>query len=97
MSVRKARKNIATASHLYSHLVGYKKWADRGLYDVIARSVDRLGPEDAVILVRLLDHAGIVLQKNGINPNDDRMTDFLIATSNGDGASIAMLDQGPAA
>lgn len=43
-------------SRAYSNLVRYKQWADRGLYDVVARHYDRLSTEDATILLRILDH-----------------------------------------
>ena len=67
--------------HPHAQLVSCKRWADRGLYDVIGQNLDRLGSEDAAILLRILDHIHVVdrilLQKNGVAPNDDRMTDFL--------------------
>jgi uncharacterized damage-inducible protein DinB len=44
----------------YSHLVRYKQWADRGLYDVVAPNFDRLDAHDATILVRTLDHIHVV-------------------------------------
>ncbi len=60
MSVGKPRKSIALTSHLYSRLVRYKQWADRGLHEVIVGSLDRLDAQDAVILVRILDHIHVV-------------------------------------
>jgi hypothetical protein len=114
--------------HSYSQLVSYKRWADRGLYDVVGQKLEWLDAQEAAVLLRILDHihvvdrifqhhlqglphtfqaprseqipefpalaesvreiddwyasyvggnAGILLQKNGISPNDDRMTDFL--------------------
>lgn len=56
MSVVKYRTSLAAISHPYSELVGYKRWADRGLYEVIAASLDRLNAQDAALLVRVLDH-----------------------------------------
>src|SRR5215510_5593802 len=46
----------------YSQLVRYKQWADRGLYDVVAQNLARLDAQDAVILVRILDHIHVVDQ-----------------------------------
>ena len=43
-------------SQPYSPLVSYKRWADRGLYDVVGRNLDRLPKEDAAIMLRILDH-----------------------------------------
>jgi uncharacterized damage-inducible protein DinB len=40
----------------YAQLVEMKRWADRGLYDVLDRSFDRLGAEEASIMLRILDH-----------------------------------------
>lgn len=47
-------------SHPYSHLIRYKQWADRGLYEVVLRHIDRLQTEDAAILLRILDHIHVV-------------------------------------
>jgi uncharacterized damage-inducible protein DinB len=44
----------------YSQLVHYKQWADRGLYDVVGRNLDRLDAPDAAILLRILDHIQVV-------------------------------------
>ena len=44
------------SSQPYSHLIRYKQWADRGLYDVIERSFGQLSSEDANIVLRILDH-----------------------------------------
>ena len=46
--------------HPYSQLVRYKQWADRGLYDVVGRNLDRLNAQDAAILLRILDHIHVV-------------------------------------
>jgi uncharacterized damage-inducible protein DinB len=43
-------------SHPYAHLVRYKQWADRGLYDVVGRHAGRLDGPDATIVLRILDH-----------------------------------------
>lgn len=40
----------------YSQLIDIKRWADRGLYEVIGRSFDRLTSEDAALMLRILDH-----------------------------------------
>ena len=46
--------------HPYSQLVCYKQWADRGLYDVIGRNLDRLNTQDGEILMQILDHIHVV-------------------------------------
>jgi len=46
--------------HPYSQLVSYKRWADRGLYDVVGRKLDRLAPQDSAVLLRILDHIHVV-------------------------------------
>jgi uncharacterized damage-inducible protein DinB len=48
------------ADHPYSQLVGYKRWADRGLYDVVGQNLDRLNAQDAAIMLRILDHIHVV-------------------------------------
>lgn len=40
----------------YSQLIQVKRWADRGLHDAVERNFDRLGSEDASIMLRILDH-----------------------------------------
>jgi uncharacterized damage-inducible protein DinB len=40
----------------YSQLIQVKRWADRGLYEAIDDSIDRLGDEDCSIMLRILDH-----------------------------------------
>ena len=40
----------------YSQLIEIKRWADRGLYDVVSRNFDRLTNEDASIMLRIFDH-----------------------------------------
>jgi uncharacterized damage-inducible protein DinB len=44
----------------YSQLIGYKRWADRGLYDVVGQNLARLDNADATIVLRLLDHILVV-------------------------------------
>ena len=44
----------------YATLVRYKQWADRGLYEVATRNIDRLDPAESSILLRILDHIHIV-------------------------------------
>jgi uncharacterized damage-inducible protein DinB len=40
----------------YAQLIEVKRWADRGLYDTVSRNFDRLSPEEAFIMLRILDH-----------------------------------------
>ena len=44
----------------YSQLIAVKRWADRGLYDVVGRNFDRLTNEEASIVLRILDHMHVV-------------------------------------
>jgi uncharacterized damage-inducible protein DinB len=44
----------------YSQLIAEKRWADRGLYDVVSRNFDRLSPEESSIMLRILDHIHVV-------------------------------------
>jgi uncharacterized damage-inducible protein DinB len=53
-------KAALMTSQPYSQLVRYKQWADRGLYDVVARNLQRLAAQDAAILFRILDHVHVV-------------------------------------
>jgi uncharacterized damage-inducible protein DinB len=46
----------------YSQLIAEKRWADRGLYDVVARDFERLSKEDAFLMLRILDHIHVVDQ-----------------------------------
>lgn len=48
------------ASQSYSTLVRYKRWADLGLYDTVARNFDKLSAEDAAIIPLVLDHIHVV-------------------------------------
>jgi uncharacterized damage-inducible protein DinB len=47
-------------SHPYSHLIRYKQWADRGLYEGVAKDIERLSAQDALIVLRVLDHIHVV-------------------------------------
>ena len=40
----------------YGQLIDMKRWADRGLYDVVSQSFDRLTSQEASIMLRILDH-----------------------------------------
>jgi uncharacterized damage-inducible protein DinB len=40
----------------YAQLVEIKRWADRGLCEAVAESLDRLSAEEAFIMRRILDH-----------------------------------------
>jgi uncharacterized damage-inducible protein DinB len=40
----------------YSQLIAVKRWADRGLYDVVSRNLERLTREESSIMLRVLDH-----------------------------------------
>jgi uncharacterized damage-inducible protein DinB len=44
----------------YSQLIAIKRWADRGLYDVIGENFERLSNADAGIMLRILDHIHVV-------------------------------------
>lgn len=44
----------------YSLLIDIKRWADRGLYDVVSQNIDRLSEENASIMLRILDHMHVV-------------------------------------
>jgi len=46
--------------HPYAQLVSYKRWANRDLYDVVGRHLDGLDTQDAVVLLRILDHMHVV-------------------------------------
>jgi uncharacterized damage-inducible protein DinB len=48
------------SANTYSMLIRIKQWADRGLYDAVARNFDRLDPVDASIMPRILDHIHVV-------------------------------------
>jgi uncharacterized damage-inducible protein DinB len=44
----------------YSQLIAVKRWADRGLYEAVSENFDRLNPEEASIMLRILDHIHVV-------------------------------------
>jgi len=44
----------------YSQLMEIKRWADRGLYDVVSQNFERLTNEEASIMLRILDHIQVV-------------------------------------
>ena len=46
----------------YGQLIAIKRWADRGLCDAVSQNLDRLTGEDAVIMLRILDHIHVVDQ-----------------------------------
>ena len=46
--------------HPYLQLVSYKRWADRGLCDVLGRILERLDAPEAGVLLRILDHIHVV-------------------------------------
>ncbi|WP_118182622.1 DinB family protein [Paraburkholderia phosphatilytica] len=47
-------------SQPYPKLIAIKRWADRGLYEVVGRNYDRLSSEDASIMLRIFDHMHVV-------------------------------------
>ena len=44
----------------YSQLIAIKRWADRGLYEVISQNLNRLTTEETSIVLRILDHMHVV-------------------------------------
>src|SRR3546814_269834 len=40
----------------YAQLIDIKRWADGGLYEAVGQNVDRLGEEEAFLMLRVLDH-----------------------------------------
>lgn len=44
----------------YAKLLAVKRWADRGLYDAVTHNIDRLGADDATLMMRILDHIHVV-------------------------------------
>jgi uncharacterized damage-inducible protein DinB len=46
--------------HSFSQLVRYKQWADRGLYDVIRKNLDRMDQQDLAVVMLILDHMHVV-------------------------------------
>lgn len=49
-----------TMSQPYEQLIRFKQWADAGLHAVIGGAFDRLGPEQASTMLRILDHIHVV-------------------------------------
>ena len=47
-------------AHPYSQLIEIKRWADRGLYNSVTENFERLTPEDASLMLRVLDHIHVV-------------------------------------
>ena len=56
-----------TASE-YAKLIGYKKWADSGLYRVVAEQLDRLADFDKVVVLQVLDHMHAVDRTSASSP-----------------------------
>ena len=48
------------AQAAYSLLLDAKRWADRGLYEVVDQNLDRLAEENVSIMLRILDHMHVV-------------------------------------
>ena len=44
----------------YSQLLEIKRWADRGLYEAVARQFAQLSDEHATLMLRVLDHVHVV-------------------------------------
>jgi len=44
----------------YSQLIAVKRWADRGLYDVVSRNLERLSQEEVSLVMRVFDHSHTV-------------------------------------
>jgi uncharacterized damage-inducible protein DinB len=42
--------------HPYSQLIAIKRWADRSLYDVVGRNLERLPGEESSNMLRILDN-----------------------------------------
>src|SRR5262245_45707628 len=59
-TARTRKENVLMISHPYSQLVSYKRWADRGLYDVVGQKLERLDTQDAAVLLQVLDHIRVV-------------------------------------
>jgi uncharacterized damage-inducible protein DinB len=49
-----------TNTQRYSQLIAIKRWADRGLYEVVSQNFDRLTNEEASVMLRILDHMHVV-------------------------------------
>jgi uncharacterized damage-inducible protein DinB len=89
--LRRALRRPLMTCHPISQLVGYKQWADRGLYDVVGRNLDRLDAQDAAIMLRILDHIHVVdrifqhhlrgLPHTFRAPRSEAMPDFQVLAS----------------
>jgi uncharacterized damage-inducible protein DinB len=44
----------------HAQLIDIKRWADRGLYDVVSQNLDRLSGEETSLMLRILDHVHTV-------------------------------------
>jgi uncharacterized damage-inducible protein DinB len=44
----------------YAQLIDIKRWADRGLHDVVSQNLERLTNEDISIMLRIFDHMHVV-------------------------------------
>ncbi|HEY4213989.1 MAG TPA: DinB family protein [Steroidobacteraceae bacterium] len=44
----------------FSQLISIKRWADRGLHDVVSGQFDRLSAQDQSLMLRILDHIHVV-------------------------------------
>jgi uncharacterized damage-inducible protein DinB len=44
----------------HSRLIAIKRWADRGLYDVVSQNFNRLTEAETSIMLRILDHIHVV-------------------------------------
>ena len=51
-----AQERLSMTIRPYAQLIDMKRWADRGLYDVLGSHLETLPPEDASIMLRILDH-----------------------------------------
>src|SRR6202012_2236384 len=54
------QRSLRMTSLPYAQMIDVKRWADRGLYDAVSRHLDQLPPEDAFIMLRVLDHIHVV-------------------------------------
>jgi uncharacterized damage-inducible protein DinB len=55
MSIDSGKEDMVTATDC-AKLIRYKKWADGGLYQVVAAELDRLADFDKDVLLQVLDH-----------------------------------------
>ncbi len=47
-------------SQPYTQLISIKRWADRGLHDVVFGNFERLTPHDQSLMLRIFDHIHVV-------------------------------------